>query len=82
MDTQYNIFHHPLFIYCIYSIYPGGKTYGGDCGIAWSLKMTQLECLITELNRDGERGRNAIIRKQYLDSLMRCIDSADAIIFH
>ena len=44
--------------------------------------MTQLECLLAELNLEGERGRNAIMQKQSFDSLMRCIDFADAIIFH
>jgi hypothetical protein len=44
--------------------------------------MAQLECLLAELNHDGERGHNAIMQKQSFDSLMRCIDSADAIIVH
>ena len=44
--------------------------------------MAQLECLLAALNRDEERGRNAIIRKQSFDSLIRCINSADAIIVH
>ena len=44
--------------------------------------MTQLECLLAALNHDEERGRNAILEKQSFDSLMRCNDSADAIIVH
>ena len=44
--------------------------------------MTQLECLIAELNRFGVRGHNDILQKQSFDSLMLCIDSADAIIVH
>ena len=44
--------------------------------------MTQLEFSLAALNHDEERGRNAIIQKQSFDSLMRCIDSADAIIVH
>jgi hypothetical protein len=44
--------------------------------------MTQLEYLLAALSLVGERGRNAIMQKQSFDSLMRCIDSADAIIVH
>ncbi len=68
--------------YIIYCIYPGAKAYGGDCGIARPLTMTQLELSLAELNHDGERGRNAIMQKQSFDSLIRCIDSADAVIVH
>ena len=44
--------------------------------------MAQLERLLAALSLVEERGRNAIMQKQSFDSLMRCIDFADAIIFH
>ncbi|MEE1366505.1 MAG: hypothetical protein UHE93_07490 [Muribaculaceae bacterium] len=44
--------------------------------------MTQLECLLAALSLVEERGRNAILMKESFDSLMSCINSADAVIVH
>ena len=84
MDTQYNIFHplHSSITSMVSIVSIPEQRLIGDCGIAYSLIMTQLECLLAELNHDGERGHNAILQKQSFDSLMSCIDSADAVIVH